>query len=299
MEMSDRGKRWRSNAGSACGWSRCCPKPDSLIGTTSKESRSRIFLLGAAGEQEENGLGASASGPARTLTQNVPLGSRVVSQKVNFLGQGNKGGLISSAVRRRTGEYPPARLLLPGGLEPRVLTTLYSFCAQSGCPDGDGPSAGVIQATNGNLYGTTAFGGANAFGTIFELTMSGTLTTRYSFCGAAETSGGCKGTSNSANNGYDPVVGLVQATDGDFYGTTFGGGANVSACPPNTGGGTVFKITPRGKLTTLYSFCSQSGGADGYDPVSTLVQARNGDFYGTTRWGGDHNDGTVFRLSAH
>src|ERR1022692_563748 len=83
------------------------------------ESRSRIFLLGAAGEQEENGLGASASGPARTLTQNVPLGSRVVSQKVNFLGQGNKGGLISSAVRRRTGEYPPARLLLPGGLEPR------------------------------------------------------------------------------------------------------------------------------------------------------------------------------------
>ena len=54
--------------------------------------RSRIFLLGAAGEQEENGLGASASGPARTLTQNVPLGSRVVSRKVNFLGQGNKGG---------------------------------------------------------------------------------------------------------------------------------------------------------------------------------------------------------------
>ena len=55
--------------------------------------RARIFLLGAAGEQEENGLGASASGPgARTLTQNVPLGSRVVSQKVNFWGQGNKEG---------------------------------------------------------------------------------------------------------------------------------------------------------------------------------------------------------------
>src|ERR1022692_1481362 len=90
-------------------------------------NRSRIFLLGAAGEQEENGLGASASGPARTLTQNVPLGSRVVSQKVNFLGQGNKGGLISSAVRRRTGEYPPARLLLPGGLEPRSASEAPSF----------------------------------------------------------------------------------------------------------------------------------------------------------------------------
>src|ERR1017187_9813322 len=96
--------------------------------------RSRIFLLGAAGEQEENGLGASASGPARTLTQNVLLGSRVVSQKVNFLGQGNKGRLISSAVRRRTGEYPPARLLLPGGLEPRSITVDRTSRATKGFP---------------------------------------------------------------------------------------------------------------------------------------------------------------------
>ena len=64
-------------------------------------------------------MGRPRAGRRGTLTQNVPLGSRVVSQKVNFLGQGNKGRLISSAVRRRTGEYPPARLLLPGGLEPR------------------------------------------------------------------------------------------------------------------------------------------------------------------------------------
>src|ERR1017187_5041413 len=86
-------------------------------------SRSRIFLLGAAGEQEENGLGASASGPARTLTQNVPLGSRSVPQKVNFWGQGNRGALIPSAVRGRAGEYPPARLPLPGGLDPRSCQT--------------------------------------------------------------------------------------------------------------------------------------------------------------------------------
>src|ERR1017187_7633377 len=66
--------------------------------------------------RRKTGLGASASGPGADLTQNVPLGSRVVSQKVNFWGQGNKGSLISSAVRRRTGEYPPGRLLLPGGL---------------------------------------------------------------------------------------------------------------------------------------------------------------------------------------
>src|ERR1017187_2619739 len=71
--------------------------------------------------RRKTGLGASASGPGADLTQNVPLGSRVVAQKVNFWGQGNKGSLISSAVRRRTGEYPPGRLLLPGGLCCRVL----------------------------------------------------------------------------------------------------------------------------------------------------------------------------------
>ena len=78
--------------------------------------RSRIFLLGAAGEQEENGLRAYASGPARTLTQNVPLGSRVVSRKVNFLGQGNKGG--SSR--------------LPLG-EERANILLLACCYQEGC----------------------------------------------------------------------------------------------------------------------------------------------------------------------
>jgi hypothetical protein len=72
-----------------------------------------VFLLGAAGEQA-----ASAGGPAEDLgTKNVPPGCKVVSQKMNFWGQGNKRSRTSSAVRRRTGEYPPARLLLPGGLE--------------------------------------------------------------------------------------------------------------------------------------------------------------------------------------
>jgi hypothetical protein len=80
-------------------------------------------------------LGRPRAGRRGTLSQNVPLGSRVVSQKVNFLGQGNKGRLISSAVRRRTGEYPPARLLLPGGLEPRSHPpgALVSFSGMSAC----------------------------------------------------------------------------------------------------------------------------------------------------------------------
>src|ERR1039458_5491589 len=213
-----------------------------------------------------------------------------------------------------------------------TLTTLYSFCSQSRCPDGGGPWAGLIQATNGHLYGTTLGGGANDEGTVFRITPSGTLTTLYSFCSQTN----CK-------DGVNPYAGLVQATNGDFYGTTSGAGTHCygpafkitpggalttlhrfcsqSACPDGAepdavlvqaangdlygttvvGGanlrGTIFKITPRGTLTTLYSFCSQTNCTDGAIPDAGLVQDTNGDFYGTTFNGGANNSGTVFRLS--
>jgi len=176
-----------------------------------------------------------------------------------------------------------------------ALTTLYSFCAQSGCTDGVQPDAGLVLAANGDFYGTTWAGGANssasvAGGTVFKITPSGTLTTLYSFCSRS-----------ACSDGEYPYVGLVQATNGDFYGTTPSGGANcLYPC-----GGTLFKITPGGTLTTLYSFCSQSGCTDGESPVAGLVQATDGDFYGTTAGGGaghcsegsDPGCGTVFSLS--
>jgi uncharacterized repeat protein (TIGR03803 family) len=84
-------------------------------------------------------------------------------------------------------------------------------------------------------------------------------------------------------DGTGPQAGLVQATNGDFYGTAAGGGAN---CAPYDGCGTIFRITPGGTLTTLYSFCSQSGCTDGEQPHAGLIQATNGDLYGTTVWGG-------------
>jgi len=158
------------------------------------------------------------------------------------------------------------------------LTTLYSFCAQSGCTDGQSPDAGLVQATNGNFYGTTLNGGAIGAGTVFEITPAGKLTTLHSFC--SQTSCGDGGASQG---------GLVQATNGNFYGTTSGGGAN--------GGGTVFEITPAGKLTTLYSFCAQSGCADGSEPSAGLVRATNGNFYGTTTYGGADGKGTVFEIT--
>jgi uncharacterized repeat protein (TIGR03803 family) len=165
------------------------------------------------------------------------------------------------------------------------LTTLHSFCSQASCADGSHPYAGLIQATNGNLYGTTSQLGANfGGGTIFEITPSGSLSTLYSFCSKP-----------LCADGFSPLAGLVQGDDGDFYGTTFGGGANTA--PDQEGGGTIFKITPAGALTTLYSFCSQPACADGYAPYSTLVQATNGHFYGTTQGGGaGYYYGTIFQI---
>ena len=168
-----------------------------------------------------------------------------------------------------------------------ALTTLYSFCSQSGCPDGAYPIAALVQSSDGTLYGTTYFGGANSgcindengCGTVFKITLDGTLTTLYSFCSQS----GC-------TDGAYPYAGLVQGTDGNFYGTTAGGG--TMDCDPFPCG-TVFKITPAGVLTTLYVF----HGTDGAVPYGGLVQATDGDFYGTTFSGGTHSGGTVFKIT--
>jgi uncharacterized repeat protein (TIGR03803 family) len=171
-----------------------------------------------------------------------------------------------------------------------TLTTLYSFCAFSQCGDGAEPLGALIEAANGEFYGTTSAGGSSSYctpvyghlagcGTVFKMTPSGLLTTIYNFCSQPPCADGSQPT------------GLVQAANGSLYGTTFGGGTN--------GGGTIFMITPQGTFTTLYSFCSQGGGlcTDGRYP-GQLVQATNGDLYGTTASGGAWDDnGTVFRIT--
>ena len=153
-----------------------------------------------------------------------------------------------------------------------TLTTLYSFCAQPKCTDGAFPIAGLVLGTDGNFYGTTAYGGVNDDGTVFKITSGGTLTTLHSF--------------DLTDDGAYPYATLVQATNGNFYGTTSYGGANAY--------GTVFEITPGGTLTTLYSFDD----TDGAYPEAALVQASNGNFYGTTFEGGANFDGTVFSITS-
>jgi uncharacterized repeat protein (TIGR03803 family) len=213
------------------------------------------------------------------------------------------------------------------------LTALYSFCAQTGCPDGNAPLAGLVQATDGNFYGTTSLGGANNDGTIFKITPEGVLTTLHTFNSAdgqnpgttlvlasngnfyGTTSNG--GGSNACNgpgcgtifeitpageftvlhlfnfaDGFIPS-GLVQASNGNFYGTTARGGVVNEACPTGPGCGTVFEMTPAGNLTTLYTF----HGDDGWNPYGGVVQGTDGNFYGTTACGGASNSGTVFEIT--
>ncbi len=164
-----------------------------------------------------------------------------------------------------------------------AATVLYSFCERSGCPDGDNPQGTLVQASDGNFYGTTIFGGVYGYGTVFRITAQGALTTLYSFCSK----------SNCADGAY-PYAGLIQATDGNLYGTTQQGGAYYVG---SDSGGTVFRITLNGTVTTLHSFCSEVKCADGALPYAPLVQDTNGTLYGTTSEGGEFDSGTVFSLS--
>jgi uncharacterized repeat protein (TIGR03803 family) len=195
------------------------------------------------------------------------------AQPVAGLVQGTDGNFYGTTFQGATKNAGTIFKITPGG----ALTTLHSFCSKGGCSDGATPNAGLVQGTDGNFYGTTAQGGTKYAGTIFKITPSGTLTTLHNFC-----------SQSLCTDGEDPYAGLTQATDGNFYGTTYQGGANSV--------GTVFRITPRGTLTTLYSFCSQSGCTDGWGPYTTLVQGTDGNFYGTT-YSGAFPPETVFKIT--
>lgn len=161
-------------------------------------------------------------------------------------------------------------LALPA--EAQTYTNLASFQPSS---TGSEPEAPLIQGIDGNFYGTTIGSGAYEGGTVYELTPDGTLTILYSFC----LHGGCTA------HGTTPYGGLVQPANGNFYGTTSGGGAN--------GDGTVFELTHAGKLTVLHNFA----GTDGIAPRAGLLLASDGNFYGTTTSGGTYGYGTVFRIT--
>ena len=205
-------------------------------------------------------LGAEDNGGA-------PVAGVIQATDGNFYGTATHGGNENGMVFQVT----------PTG----TLTTLYSFCSQSHCPDGQAPFAGLVQGADGNLYGATSSGGdfnscslEGGCGTIFKIAFDGTLSTVLAF---------------NSTDGFNPQGTLTLGSDGNFYGTTYDGGAS--------GFGTVFTMTPAGTVTTLHSFNQ----TDGAMPYAGLVQAANGKFYGTTSSGGTSGNcaggcGTIFSL---
>jgi uncharacterized repeat protein (TIGR03803 family) len=153
------------------------------------------------------------------------------------------------------------------------MTGLFTLLHVFKGTDGSFPYAALVQATDGDFYGTTLQGGAYGLGTIFRISRWGDFTVVYNFDG---------------NHGASPSAPLVQGADGNFYGVTQAGGSS--------GKGVAFKLKPHGNVIVLHNF---TGGSDGSAPIAGLVQATDGNFYGTTNSGGQYNAyGVLFRISS-
>jgi uncharacterized repeat protein (TIGR03803 family) len=237
-----------------------------------------IPYSGLLQSSDGNIYGTTASGGTSgrgTVFKITPSGSETVlfsfpagsSEPYTGLVQGSDGNFYGTTGANGTSDDGTVFKITPSGTE----TVLHAF-AKSGT-DGQIPYAGLIQGSDGNFYGTTYFGGANGFGTVFKVTPSGTETVLYSFAGGSD--------------GEHPYGGVTQGIDGNFYGTTYQGGSG--------GYGTVFKVTPSGIESVLYTFAGGSG--DGAYPEAGLIQGSDGNFYGSTLQGGADGLGTVFELT--
>jgi uncharacterized repeat protein (TIGR03803 family) len=196
-----------------------------------------------------------------------PIAGLVQGKDGNFYGTAPNGGANSNGT---------VFAISPDG---RFFTNFYNF---SGDTNGAGPVGTLILGTDGNLYGTTFAGGASNCGTIFRLSTNGA----YAQLGQLSTT-----------NGANPVVALVQASDGSFYGGTKYGGPYPSTTQGGTGYGSIFRITTNGAISIPVLFDSTNGA----NPAA-LVLGKDGNFYGTTAWGGNISSfhlgfGSIFRLS--
>jgi len=146
---------------------------------------------------------------------------------------------------------------------------LHSFAS-----DGDtyAPNSPLIMDADGNLYGTTTMGGVADNGTVYKVTPTGQETVLLSFMGGSE--------------GFFPAGGLIMDASGNLYGTAQLGGAN--------GVGAVFKLTPGGQETILYSF---DYGNYGQQPAGGVIMDDSGNLYGTTLGGGEFDQGIVFKVT--
>ncbi len=162
--------------------------------------------------------------------------------------------------------------LTPGSRE----TSLFTFCSILRCTYGSNPTS-IMQASDGNFYGVVSNGGESQDGALWQL-----QPTSWTF-------------SELGSPGVFPSVTLVQGRDGQLYGVAPAGGIGLPNCPSYCG--TVFKITLSGNPTVLYNFCSQTNCTDGAEPSAPLVQGSDGNFCGTTLYGGANGAGVIFKIT--
>jgi uncharacterized repeat protein (TIGR03803 family) len=280
-----------------------------------------LALLALAGSARAQGVAQGLYGLEQVVYSFGLLGA---AEPRAGLIQGNDGALYGTTYGGGTNGWGTVFRIGTNGSDYRVL---YSF-AGSRAGDGAEPYAGLVQGTDGALYGTTYQGGPSNLGTVFRIGTNGSdYSLLYSFSG-------------SAADGANPYAGLVQGSDGALYGTTYRGGSNNigsvfrigtngagynvlhrftgsggdSANPyagliqgsdgalygtaggGSNGYGTVFRIGTNGNdYSVLYRF----SGGDGYTPPAGLVQGGDGTLYGTTYGGGTSNYGTVFRIGTN
>ncbi len=265
--------------------------------------------------------------PGGVLTVLYPFGTQAndPAGTKSTLMQANDGALYGTSFQGGVNNSGTVfKVVTNGTAAGTTVTVLHSFTSAAGGTNADGalPKAGLVQASDGFLYGTTEFGGSSGNGTIFKIDGAGNFTALSSgvlngnrggliqasdgnFYATGIGVGGVSGVFKIVTNGTPggttvtsiysfqnspdgaaPDDKLLEGSDGNFYGTTELGGL---------GSGTVFKITPGGVETVVYSFGANSG--DGASPYAELIQGSDGNFYGTTKAGGGANAGTVFKIA--
>jgi uncharacterized protein (TIGR03437 family) len=217
--------------------------------------------------------------PAGTLTTLYTF--EAAAGEPQWLLLGADGNFYGTAAGGTSGIFGAVFKITPAG----SFTNLFTFSPAGDNPCGINPQATLARGTDGNFYGTTACGGAGGVGTVFKITPEGSLTILHSFGGA----GGPFASLDSMDGAY-PLGALALGNDGNFYGTTRDAG------PQGTGWGTVFRITPTGTLTTIYSF-GQGGFGDGAYPEAGLTLGADGNFYGDSFGGGVFGGGTLFKIT--
>jgi uncharacterized repeat protein (TIGR03803 family) len=270
-------------------------------------------------------LAMTVPSPAQVFTTLASFDGTDTNDSVAALIQATDGNLYGATVYGGSAGQGTVFKVTPEG----TITVLYNFCSLSGCADGANPFAAPILGTDGNLYGTAQYGGdtadcSNGCGTVYQLTLGGTLTTLHTFDGSdgqqpqggvtAGNDGNFYGNTlyggsfdwgtlfkispggaftslhsfaHTHSDGATPYTPPIQATDGNFYGVTYGGGGH--------GAGVAYKMTSTGVLRSIYAFCSLPGCADGADPLGALAQGANGNLYGATAQGATH--GILFELT--